>query len=459
MYCCYSGWPFGTSSNPILSGLPFYLNGIGVGGVNGIPNGLVHNTWNTFGPRIGFAYDVTGQGKTVIRGGFAIMFDRVQGNDMYNAATNPPSDASPTLHSVSLSNPGLDVTTGTAITAAALPVLPVNITGIQSANYKLPTTYQYSAGIQQAIGTKTVLGVMYVGSQNRHEDYYQQINLPPYADLPGLVASKGAGINALYNYPGFGAVRLAFNGENGHYNALQVDLHGNVRHDLQVQAGYTLSRSIDPNPGGTANGGDLNNITNPYAGWRYDIGPSPYDRTNVFFANFIYQLPFLKNSGSRLFKTALGGWQLAGIVTAESGARLNLTVSGNTVSSVIQFAAGNRPDISGPISYPKTVNEWFNPASFTAPAPGTWGNLGFDAIRGPGRDDWNLSIFKNFIISEPRGSRVEFRADAFNVWNHPQWKGDANNGGISTAFGAANFGAITAAFDPRELQLGVSLVF
>lgn len=80
-------------------------------------------------------------------------------------------------------------------------------------------------------------------------------------------------------------------------------------------------------------------------------------------------------------------------------------------------------------------------------------------IRGPGRDNWNISLFKSFIINESRGSRVEFRADGFNIWNHTQFRGDANGGGISTNFGSANFGVVTAAYDPREFQLGVSLVY
>jgi Carboxypeptidase regulatory-like domain len=448
----------GGSPEPVLAGLLFYTNGIGIGGINGVPAGLVDNSRNAFGPRIGFAYDLTGSGKTVIRGGFGIMYNRVQGNDMYNAAINPPFDASATLHNVSLSNPGLDLGTGGTITAAALPILPVNVTGIYGQNYKLPTTYQYSAGVQRAMG-RAVLGVTYVGAQLRHQNYYQQVNLPPAADLPALVASKGAGINQLYNYPGFGAIRLAFNGENSHYNSLQVDVHGNVRQDLTLQAGYTLARNIDPNAGGTANGGDLNNISNPYAGWRYDLGPSAYDRTHVFFVDFVYQLPFLKNTDHKILRTTLGGWALSGIITAETGAPLNITTSGNTAASVLTYAGGVRPDVTGPITYPKTVNAWFNPASFTAPAPGTWGNLGFNAIRGPGRDNWNISLFKAFVISEQRNSRVEFRADAFNIWNHTQWRGDANNGGISTSLGSANFGAVTSAFDPREFQLGVSVYF
>jgi hypothetical protein len=380
---------------------------------------------------------------------------------MYNGATNPPMNASPTLNNVSLSNPGMNVKSGDTITAATLPILPLGVTGIQASGYKLPTTYQYSAGVQQALGRKTVLSLAYVGSQNRHMDYYQETNLPPFADLPALIASGGTGINQLYNYQGFGAIRMAENGQNGHYNAFQVDLHGNVRHDLTLQFAYTVAHSVDPNAGGNGSGGDLNNITNPYAGWRYDIGPSSYDRTQVAFVNFVYQLPFFQHTDNRLLKTTLGGWQVSGIVTMMSGAPLNLGVTGSNVASVVQNS-GNRPNVNGSITYPKTVNAWFNPAVFSVPTgTGTdiYGNLGFNALRGPGRQNWNLSLFKSFLISESRGSRFELRADAFNTWNHTQFRGDVNTGGISLNTGAGNFGAITGAFDPREFQLGAKLIF
>jgi len=449
---------FGTSPNPVLAGVDFYLNGIGRGGVNGIPKGLVDNHWANFGPRIGFAYDLTGQGKTVIRGGYGLMYERIQGNDMYNGATNPPGDLNPTLNGVSLSNPGLNLSNGSTISAAALPILPAGVTGIDN-TYKLPRTSQYSLGVQQAIGARAVLSVSYVGSQNRHENYYQEINLFPQTDIPMLLKSGAPSPNQFMNYLGFSGIKQSINGANGHYNSLQVGLHGNVTRDLQLQAGYTVSKAMDATTS-TGSGGDLNNATNPYVGWQYDFGPSQFDRRQIAFFNFVYEIPFLRNSDSRLAKATLGGWELSGIVTMESGAPLNLGVSGSNASSVVPNS-GNRPDVNGSIAYPKNAASWFNTSAFSAPVcatgPDCYGNLGFDALRGPGRDNWNMSLLKNFAFTERL--RLQFRADAFNMWNHTQFKGDANNGGISLNQGSSNFGAVTAAFDPREFQLALKLMF
>ena len=156
----------------------------------------------------------------------------------------------------------------------------------------------------------------------------------------------------------------------------------------------------------------------------------------------------------------------------QSGAPINITYGGNSVTSIIpNLSGGNsgvRPNLTGPIKYTKQyvqqsdgtfAYQWFDPSSFTAPAAGTWGNLGHDALRGPGRDNWNLSLFKSFVLSESRGSRLELRAESFNTWNHTQFKGDVQNGGISTSLGSGNFGIVTNAYDPRVFQLGVKLFY
>ena len=457
----------GPSPVPQLSGYQFYLNGIGFEGKNGVPKGLVNDTWDAFGPRIGFAYDLTGQGKTVIRGGFGAMYERIQGNDMYNAATNPPFGYSLNTGStgVSLSNPH-DQLNGGAIT---VPILTSSVTGLTQ-HYKVPTTYSYSAGVQQALGRNAVLSLTYVGNQSRYQSYFQEINLPPQSQLACLQDKTNCpggtqpAFNGLVPYQGYSSLKMAFTGQNGHYNSLQTEIHGQVTHDLYVQAAYTLSRAIDPSTGNGGNGWDLDSVFNPYADWRYDIGPSLFDRTHIFFTNFVYDIPVLRNSSNKFLKTTVGGWQLSGIVTAMTGAPLNINVSGQNVASIFSGDAANRPDLVAPISYPKAVNEWFNPASFAAPAAGIWGDLKYGAVRAPGRQNWNLSLFKQFVLSEARGSRIEFRAESFNTWNHTQFGGSGQGGpgsgqGISTSFGASNFGAVTNAFDPRTFQLGLKLIY
>ena len=467
--CTGTSPALGSSPIPSLAGSLFYLNGMGFSGKNGVSKGLANSQWLNFGPRIGFAYDLAGNGKTVVRAGFGIMYERIQGNDMYDGAQNPPFGYALGTSNVLLSDPH-NQWGGGAIT---IPIVPAGVTGINS-KYPAPRSSQFSAGVQQQLSANTVLSVSYVGNVERHQSYWQELETPPQSLLPCLTQSNCAagtpGFNGLVPYQGYSSVKEAFNGGNGHYNSLQAELHGRVARDLQLQVAYTLSRSIDPTTGNGGNGFDLNSVTNPYVGWKYDVGPSVFDRTHVAFVNFIYDIPVARNSSSHLMKTVVGGWSLSGIVTMESGIPLNLGINGHNVASI--FPGGgdvsNRPDVSGAISYPKTPVasngvvtgiQWVNPAAFSTPAPGTWGNLGFDALRGAGRDDWNLSLFKSFLISESRGTRFEFRADAFNAWNHTQLGGGNQNGGFSNNFGSGNFGQYTSAFDAREFQLGAKLIF
>jgi len=441
----------GTSPNPIISGIPVYLNGIGISG-SSAPQSLVQNHWAAFGPRLGFAYDVNGNGRTVIRGGFGIMYERIQGNDMYNAGGNQPFSANVGFNNVILGTPT------TLIGGGAPPVgIPVgSITGLDYNNYKLPMSSQFSLGVQHTIG-KSVLSASYVGTQNRHQEFYQEINLPvdaSPANLANLVAN-----NSLYNgallYPGYRSVKMSMDEANGNYNSIQLSMRGGIKSDLTYQLGYTYSHTNDPS---TSSGSDMNPVSNPFAGWKYDWGPGAYDHRQVFFANFVYEIPLLKHSDNHLLKTVAGGWEVSGIVTASSGAPVNLGVNGTNLCSIVQNCAV-RPDLNGSISYPGKVGEWFNPASFTAPATNAFGTLSHNAIRGPGRDNWNMSLFKNFVFSESRGSMLQFRAEFFNFWNHTQYQGDTANGGIGTNVTAGNFGQLTSAYDPRTIQLGLKLIY
>ena len=446
----------GTSPNLILAKTPLYLNGIDICGMNGLPAGCVNGAWLNFGPRLGFAYSLTSSGRTVLRGGYAIMYERVQGNDVYNMAANAPFSAGVNFFNVSLSNPTISLFSGAA-TPVSIPVS--SITGLNQNEYAAPRSSQFSLGIQQSIVGKSVLSVSYVGSQNRHQNFYEEINLPPQSLLPGFVTAGAQNYNATVPYLGYNSVLMAQNEANGEYNSLQISFRGAIlSNDLTYQVAYTYSHTNDSFDGITESDGDLYDISNPYLGWKYDYGPSAFDIRNNYFVDFVYRVPLLKNSTNHPLKAALGGWEISGIVSAISGAPLNIGLNGQSVASVVPNTA-NRPNVTGAMINPHSVQKWFDTSVFSLPAPGTWGDEPHNGVRGPGRDNWNISLLKNFLLNEERGANLQFRTEFFNLWNHPQWIGDTLNGSISTNYGANNFGAVTSAYDARSIQLGLMLSF
>jgi hypothetical protein len=435
-----------TSTNPVLKGAQFYTNGVGVGGLNGFPNGLVNNHWANFGPRLGLAYDLTGKGKTVLRGGFGTMFERIQGNDMYNGATNVPNDISISNSGVFFSNPNESILTGATV---ALPISVAGLTTISPTNYKNPTTYSYSLGVQQQIGHATVVTASYVGNHSSHEFDYRDINLPDPSELPAIIAGT-VNINTVVPYLGFGDIKQGENAENAHYNSLQLSARSQLSKDLFIMGSYTYSRSVDPV---SEFGSDDNNIVmDPYNINQY-IGPSQMDITNIGVLSFVYDLPVFRSTGNAFEKSVLGGWELSGIWSIQSGLPVFVTLGGAAGSNGL-WDATNVPNFNGTISYPKTASQWFTTSGFSAPAVGQWGNLPYGSIREPGRDNWNIALFKSFLLSETRGSHFELRFESFNTFNHTQFSGVGNSFSNLSQFGVPN-----GAWDPRELQFGGKIIF
>jgi len=435
-----------------FGGRPFYLNGIREAGVNGFPRGNVQDRYFTFQPRVGFAYSPPGLSNTVIRGGFGLFYERVQGNDVYGAALNPPFAFQPSATNVYFSNPNQSALTG----ATTSQSFPSTMTTLQY-GYTPPGTAQFSLGVQRQVATSTIAVVQYVGSLGWSQSNNRATNtLPltdpstpsdPYGRRRG-VADGSLNANLYRIFPGFSSITQQENQSNFSYHSLQAGMRMENRHGLTFQLAYTYSHEVD------VVSNDLNMVSNPF-NLGYDRGAGTFDRRHIFTANYIYQLPFFRNSGNALQKSLLGGWDISGITVVQSGAPQPITYNG---PDVLGLGGGttNRPNLVGKVRYPKTRLAWFDKSAFANPvAPwngGTgFGNAGKDVVRLPGLFNFNLALFKTFIFKENMG--LQLRLETFNTFNHTQF----NNINANTNDG--NFGQITSARDARTVQLGGKFSF
>ena len=415
----------------IVPGSGNLLNGIETV-KTGLPTDIVKNYPWKFGPRVGFAYDPTGHGNWAIRGGYGIGYYRVQGNDIYSMVGNPPNASVVSVFNPQLNNP----TTGQS---GALQPLSVNSL---DETYKIPMVQTYSLDIQRQLAPGTLLDIGYVGTRGTHLERAVNLNQPlpegGYQFNPELNTNS---VPAAYiaPYPGYSTINQLENTATSNYNSLQVQLKRQMSKGLMLQAVYTWSKTLADASSfgqGPQNSYDL----------RAEWALASFDRPHVFVLNYIYDLPFLRANKSLAGKI-LGGWELSGIVQFQSGTPINIGLSGPTIG------LATRPNVVAgqPLNGPKTVAEFFNTAAYSYPAYGFFGNAAEDLVRGPGIEDWDASLFKVFRISEHLS--FQLHGDAFNVFNH------VNFLSVDSNLGDGQFGQVTAAHDPRILQVGMKLEF
>ena len=435
-----------------------------------------------FAPRLGFAYDVFGNGKTALRGGFGTAYDQSQVHPYENDGfSNKPFVNVPTIPLTTFDNPG----GGAASIVTALP----SVQGF-STNYQTPYTMQYSLDVQQAITSSLSLDVGYFGSMSRHlEGVVDRNTLQPGAFLAkglsqftvcatGFIATScEQQLNQIRPYPGYLNVNITSTIFTANYNGLQVKTTKKFAGESYIDANYTWSRA-------------LTNAINDYStapqnvyNINGDYGRAVYDRTNILTFDGVYEIPFYKDQKG-VIGHVVGGWELTGLYTINSGLPLTVTESssGGTVgyggqTSILGLANGgavndsaglgimNSPDpaslrpnqVANPNNgYGSQIHtrlNWFYRPAFVSPtaASVSVGNEKRGAITGPGYNRVDLGIFRNFKITE--GIKFQLRGEAFNLLNHTNFQT------VGTSVTASTFGQVTAARDNRILQVAGKLTF
>jgi Carboxypeptidase regulatory-like domain/TonB dependent receptor len=398
--------------------------------------------YNDWGPRFGVAWTPAALGgKTVVRTGFGIYYGANQNDDF----SDPLESAVPRYSISSSDNPGISYPINGFFTPSLALFSPKAID-----RYRKDLSYlNWDFLVQQQLPGEFQAQAGYIGSSGRHLFDRYQVNL----------IDPATGQRPLSQFSQFG---LKANDANNSFQALQFSLQRRLSSGLLWQTQYMWSHAIAD---GSFGAGESISFENQ-ACRVCDRSDSSYDVRHTFTSNAIYQLPF--GLGRRFLNTrnfagqVLGGWELSGIATASSGLPLNITISRSRSALPDGNNSSQRPNlVPGVPIYPadQTINNWFNPAAFSTPAPGTWGTLGRNAGRGPGWYEIDLALQKAFALSER--FRIDFRAEAFNLLNHPAYGIPASNissGSFGIITNVLNTGAVGTG-TPRRIQLMLRLNF
>jgi hypothetical protein len=380
--------------------------------------------FSNFGPRVGFAYDPFGGGKTVVRGGFGIYYDQPVTNLVSNLGSNPPFSASVNNTSnINLTNPfAAPAGSGSAISAV-------------DPNFRDGMMMSYNFNVQHE-SWGTVFEAAYVGSQGRH----LRIN-----------GDWNQGINGVRPISGFSSINVQQSVSNSNYNGLWLSANRRFRRNLTFNTSYTLSKSIDLNSVGSSNP-----QVQDYRNLRAERALSDFDARHRFVFSAVYLVPF--HGQGALMSRVAQGWSISPIVNLQSGNPFSPIIAVTDTRGSLE--AFNRPILvpDVPVILPNpSPNQWVNPAAFIR-QPFGFGNAGRNILTGPGFQDVDLSVAKDTKITE-RVS-LQFRSEAFNLFNHPNFAQPQNNLAVGT------FGQITATRtvrgdlgSSRQIQFALKLLF
>ena len=413
---------------------------------------------NVFAPRVGFAFRPAGDDKMVVRGGYGFFWDSFEGREIDGAADIYPyvsrGNYIQSVGQTAALQTTNDLFPSFANLGPATPAANTFLAVSMSPDPRNPYVQQWSVGMQRQVWTNTIAEVNYIGSRGTNllmrRNIAQALPYDPANPLP---------VDARKPFPNFVVyIDSDFSGDS-HYHSLNTKLERHTS-SLVATVVYTWARSVDSKSAAAGIGASA------YNGWQgllnnnnpeLDRGRSDFDVDHRLVSSFVYNLPFGRGekfvSGATGVKNAVvGGWQVNGIATFQRG--FPITITAADAGGLNDSFGTNRADLVGdpnPSGFNPSISQWFNTSAFAQPAPGRFGTVGRNTLRGPGINNWDLALFKN--IELPGAMRVQFRFESFNAFNHTQFNAPVVN------VADRRFGQILGAHPGRINQIGLKFIF
>lgn len=426
-----------------------------------VPLGGTSSSWDLLDPRVGFAWDISGNGRTSLRGGYGRYYSVPEAYYLNALSDQAPFGYDENFLFGSFDNPYLGresanvfpIPSGFFGQNLVFPIPAFDYA--QEPTFPQASTDAWNLTLQRQLGSTWVLQLAYVGNKATHLMGTYDIN-PAVYNFADTLAQNQLTVQQRRPRPEFQKLDILGSGFNSNYNALQASINKRFSRGLTLTANYTWSKALDY----FSNNGSIeemnSGIANPFNILEF-YGPSEWDIRNRFVSSFVYNIPSAESfAKSSLLDAITRHWTLSSIITLQSGFPFTLTAS----SALTPGAGSPNANQLGPLklsgnrSNGAKAAEWFNTSNVAQPAPGTYGTIGRNTVTGPGFANFDMAFYRTFKLPFRESTDIVFRGEAFNLFNR------VNLGLPNSSVGSSTFGEISGTYgDPRILQFAVKIEF